>query len=526
MTGPWPWMIGARTLDDLIALRARTTPDAPLLVDESGTTVTCREFADRAERVAAALAAEGIGRGSRVSWQLPTRISALLVLAALRRLDAVQAPMITQYRTREVAVALATSRAEYYLVPGAWQGFDYGAMAAGIAADAPGAHVIEIGHDAPEADPGASFDAGSNADPETVAWIYFTSGSTGAPKGARHTDGTLLAAATAFAGGGRLGEQPGEVAAMGFPVAHIGGVVYLIAALAGGYPVLVQEAFVPDRATADYRRFGVTTTGGAPAFYSALLTMARAVAPEKLVPGLRTLKGGGAACPPEMFGAVRDELGAVLAHDYGMTEVPMIAVADPTDDPAVLAATDGRVIPGNTVRILDPSGQACPSGVLGEIQVSGWAVCRGYTDPTETQKAFTADGWFRTGDLGLLYPSGHVEVVGRLKDIINRKGENIAPQEIEELLATHPAVAEVAVIGVPDGERGELVCAIVTPSDPGAPPALPDLVAHLDRAGLMRQKFPERLEIVGSLPRTGLAKVAKSELRDRFSSPRTDERQD
>jgi cyclohexanecarboxylate-CoA ligase len=302
-------------------------------------------------------------------------------------------------------------------------------------------------------------------------------------------------------------------------VAHVGGIQYLISALAGGYPLLLLEAFVPDQAVDLFRRHGVTTTGGAPPFYSALVAMARAAAGEDpLLPALRTLKGGGAPCPPALYREVRAVLGVQLAHDYGMTEVPMIAVADPLDPDDVLAETDGRVLPFNQVRIIGADGAPLPDGDTGEVQVAGAGVCKGYTDRDETARAFTEDGWFRTGDLGRLRPTGHIEVVGRLKDLIIRKGENIAPQEIEELLAQHPAVAEVAVLGLPDADRGERVCAVVVPS-PGRPePELSELTDWLRTAGLMPQKLPEQLELVDALPRTGLAKVAKNELRTRFAT--------
>jgi cyclohexanecarboxylate-CoA ligase len=304
---------------------------------------------------------------------------------------------------------------------------------------------------------------------------------------------------------------------MGFPVAHVGGIQYLISALTGGYGLLLMEAFVPDQAVALFRQHRVTTTGGAPPFYSALVAVARAgAADEPLLPSLRVLKGGGAPCPADLYRQVREVLGVQLAHDYGMTEVPMIAVADPLDPDDVLAETDGRVLPFNRVRVVGADGAELPEGETGEIQVSGGGVCTGYTDPAETAKAFTEDGFFRTGDLGRLRPTGHIEVVGRLKDLIIRKGENIAPQEIEELLAQHPAVVEVAVVGLPDADRGERVCAVVVAA-PGRPePTLQALTDWLRDQGLMAQKLPEQLELVDALPRTGLAKVAKNELRSRF----------
>jgi cyclohexanecarboxylate-CoA ligase len=213
---------------------------------------------------------------------------------------------------------------------------------------------------------------------------------------------------------------------------------------------------------------------------------------------------------------VRDEMGVTVAHDYGMTEVPMICVASPRDTDEQLANSDGKPIPGNEVRIVDDSA-VLPVGAEGEIQVRGAAVCRGYTDPSLDADAFTADGWFRTGDRGLLRPDGHVEVTGRTKDLIIRKGEKIAPLELETLLIQHPAVAEVAVVGLPDDERGERVCAVLVTRADASAPSLNEISSFLRAKGLMPQKLPEQVEIVGELPRTGLGKVAKLALRDKFS---------
>jgi cyclohexanecarboxylate-CoA ligase len=516
----WPWMISTTTVDELLRLRARTTPGAPLLLDASGASLSCAEVDERVSRVAAALAGHGIGAGSRVAWQLPTRVGSILVMLALRRLGAIQAPIIPLYREREVAAVVETTGAQFLLHPGTWGGVGYAELArdalARLPADRVAVRLVEIPHDAPESDPADLVPA--EADPYLAAWVYFTSGSSGRPKGARHSDTTLLVTARSFGGIGELNKEPGEVGGVAYPVAHIGGIEFLITALACGFPLLLLERFVPDQSVELFRRYGVTNTGGAPPFYAALVAVARARPAEQALPALRTLKGGGAPCPPSMVGEVADALGAVLAHDYGMTEAPMIAVGCPSDPPEILAATDGRPIPDDRIRLMGESGEVEGHGVVGEVQVSGPGVCLGYTDPAEQEAAFTADGWFRTGDLATFHPSGHVEVLGRLKDMIIRKGENIAPQEIESLLGGHPAVAEVAVIGLADEQRGERVCAVVVPAPDSTPPTLDELVVWLTTAGLMRQKLPEQLEIIDVLPRTGLAKVAKPELRRRFAA--------
>jgi cyclohexanecarboxylate-CoA ligase len=384
--------------------------------------------------------------------------------------------------------------------------------------------------------------------------VYFTSGSSGLPKGARHTDATLFAAAHGWTLQGRVGELDGDVGSMAYPIAHVGGIIYVMSQLISGFPIVLAEAFDP--ATIDlFRRHTVTMSGGSTVFYTALLAAQRAFAsasgspgspgsPDgsgvargtggsggpavatapagsagpRLLPSLRVLKGGGAPCPPAVYWAVREEMGVTVAHDYGMTEVPMICVASPLDTDEQLANSDGRPIPGNEVRIVE-DGVVLTAGAEGEIQVRGAAVCHGYTDPSLDADAFTADGWFRTGDRGRLRPDGHVEVTGRTKDLIIRKGEKIAPLELETLLIQHPGVAEVAVLGLPDEDRGERVCAVLVARGDASAPTLEEVSSFLRGKGLMPQKLPEQVEIVTELPRTGLGKVAKLSLRDKFSRP-------
>jgi non-ribosomal peptide synthetase component E (peptide arylation enzyme) len=146
-------------------------------------------------------------------------------------------------------------------------------------------------------------------------------------------------------------------------------------------------------------------------------------------------------------------------------------------------------------------------------------VFQGYTDPALDAEVFNPDGWLRTGDLGRLHPTGHLEVTGRLKDVIIRKGENLAPQEVEELLAGHPAIAEIAALGLPDPALGERMCVVLAPAPGHTAPGLAEITSFLTAAGLMRQKIPEQIEVVRALPRTGLGKVAKQALRKAYTRP-------
>ncbi|HEY1703873.1 MAG TPA: AMP-binding protein [Trebonia sp.] len=541
-------LLTADSFTGLIAARAAATGDQVMLLDDHGRQITFKDFKHYAERLAETLSAQGICPGSRVAWQLPTRISTIMVMAALARLGAVQAPVIPIYAERETRAAVATSGAEFLLVPGTWRGTDYVARASAIGSAlesslgaAPA--VIVVGDEAPEPDvtgvPGAFVEAGAPAAtgapgaadvpgaggslPPSAAsggWVYFTSGSSGLPKGARHTDASLLAAASGWTSQGEVGAEPGDVGSMAFPVAHVGGIVYVMSQLMRGFPIVVAEAF--DAGTLDlFRRHGVTMGGGSTVFYTGLLAAQRALVsaqgPDaRLLPSLRLLKGGGAPCPPTVFRSVREEMGVTVAHDYGMTEVPMICVASPLDSDEQLADTDGRPIPGNEVRIVEDD-VVLPVGTDGEIQVRGADVFGGYTDASLDASAFTPDGWFRTGDRGHLRPDGHIEVTGRTKDLIIRKGEKIAPLELETLLIQHPAVAEVAVVGLPDDERGERVCAVLTLRAGASALSIGEASSFLRDKGLMPQKLPEQVEFVDELPRTGLGKVAKLVLRDKFS---------
>ncbi|MFJ9414664.1 class I adenylate-forming enzyme family protein [Streptomyces sp. NPDC101227] len=513
---------------DLVDDRARASAGRTMFFDEDGHGVTFDEVRDTALRVAAGLRGLGIGAGTRVVWQLPTRVETVVVSLALARLGAVQTPVIHLLREREVGFILAESAAEFVLVPGVWRGFDYGAMARKLAGD--GLQVISVADGLPVGDPADLPDAAPDGDDGRTTWIYYTSGTTASPKGVEHTDASLIAGGVGLATA--LGMSADDIGSIAFPFAHIAGPDYVIAMLVSGFPAVMLETFEPGRAAAVYRRLGVTMAGGSTAFYQAFLDESRRYRgqspdAERLIPSLRLLSGGGAPMSPELYAAAGRELDCAIVHGYGMTECPMIAMGTPYDSDEQLARTAGRPVTGAEVRIVRADGSEAGSGESGEVTLKGTMLFRRYTDPALTAEAFDEDGYFHTGDLGHLRPDGHLVLTGRLKDIIIRKGENISAQEIEDLVRTHPAVADVAVIGLPDRRRGERVCAVVALAEHSpdsaagpapAPLTLSDLTAHLRAAGLMTQKLPEQLEITAELPRGGpLNKVLKSALRERYA---------
>ncbi|TVZ97819.1 class I adenylate-forming enzyme family protein [Streptomyces sp. BK340] len=488
----------SRTLWDLVARRADLTPDRPVLLQEDRR-LTFGGLRERAERVAAGLYGMGVRPGTVVAWQLPTRIETAVLSFALARLGAVQSPVIPFYRDREVGFALRESRSEFFAVPGVWRGHDHTEMARRLGAKG----VFEAYDTLPEADP--SVLPAPPAEGTSVRWIYWTSGTTSDPKGVLHTDRSLIAGGSCLAHALRL--TPNDVGSMAFPYAHIAGPDYTVMLLLYGFPAVMFEQFALPEALEEYRRHGVTVAGGSTAFYSMFLNEQRRQPDTKVIPSLRLLAGGGAPKPPEVYHCVVREMGVQLTHGYGMTEVPMITMGDPEDTAENLATTEGRPPQGMEIRIVD-----------GEVRLRGEAVCQGYLDPAQTAAAFDPEGFLRTGDLGRVTDSGHLVLTGRLKDVIIRKGENISAKEIEDLLAAHPAVGDVAVIGLPDTERGELVCAVIEQPSGAEKLTLSAVVSYLRSEGLSVHKLPERLEVVDALPRNEtLRKVLKYRLRERFS---------
>jgi cyclohexanecarboxylate-CoA ligase len=343
-------------------------------------------------------------------------------------------------------------------------------------------------------------------DPDERAVLMYTSGTTAEPKGVQHSHRTLLAEATSPV---YTLNGPGARHLGLFPPGHMAGLLSLLRILLLGTPTVIMQAWDATLAGKLIDRHAVTACGGAPVQLSGLLDIQASGTAR-----LRTLREfltGAAPVPPSMIRRA-DAAGITAFRSYGSSEHPTVTAGTIADPLSPRAETDGRLLPGNQVRLVDAGGRDVPDGQQGEILTRGPELFTGYTDQPLNEAAFLPGRWFRTGDIGRIDAGGHLTVTDRLKDIIIRGGENISAKEVEDLLVTHPAVADVAVIPVPDPALGERVCAVVV-ARPGFTFDIEQAREHFATAGAARQKTPEVVVLVDELPRTPAGKVRKDVLR-------------
>jgi cyclohexanecarboxylate-CoA ligase len=514
------------SLWQLIDARAKASPDVMMAIDEAGRTMTFAEYHEQCLRVAAALHERGVGVGTRVSWLLPSRMETFALVGALAYLGAVQNPMIPIYRHREVSFIARQTACELLITIGTFRNFDYPAMVmdatSGIEVnDRPIIVMISETGGLPEGDPSTLPPPARTTD-DDLRWLFYSSGTTSDPKGARHTDATLKAANAGMQWSMDVTSE--DRVAVVFPISHVGGMVWLFNTMQTGCRLLMVEVFDPVNTAHWLAKHDVTCAGAGTFFWLSYLAEQRKQPNVPLFPKVRLFNGGGAPKPAslhyDMKAAMKTDRGsAPLISGWGLTEAPILVMARPEDPDVKLAETDGRAVPGIELRTV-VDGVATPRNVEGELQVKGPMVCKGYLDPALNGDAFADGGpgvgWFRSGDLGVIDTDGHVRITGRLKDIIIRKGENISAKDVEDQLFTHPSIADVAVIGLPDDSSGERACAVVVTAAGATPITFADMTAHLIASGLATFKRPEQLEIVDVLPRNPSGKVLKKDLRVRF----------
>lgn len=510
------------TFWELVVRAADDRPHAPVVSDDHGRSLTRQELRHAAEATGAGLLARGVRTGTIVSWQLPTTIESVVLLVALARIGAVQNPLIPILRTQEVSFITEQVGTELLVVPKEWRGFRHGDMARELASNG-GLDVLEI-------DLAGLGTAGSAeeirlplADTDALApppsldgtrWIYYSSGTTADPKGARHTDGSIMSSASGLLDLMGLGEA--DVYPIPWPITHIGGASVLASSLRGGVHLVLFENFDPAETPVRMARCKPTVLGTAVPFFRAYLEAASHHGDEPLFPSLRFGCFGGAPVPKEIHESMRATFDVPLVGSWGLTEFPNATSAAPNDASEIVTTSVGRPAAGVSVRAVDADGEVCGTGQEGELQLRGPQCFSGYVDGTLNDAAIDADGWFHTGDLGTIDAAGNVRITGRLKDIVIRNAENISVVEVEDLLFRHPDVADAAVVGVPDARTGERVVAFVVLRD-GSVVDLTQIRDHCRDEGLAVQKCPEQLEVVDAIPRNAMGKVLRQDLRSRLA---------
>ncbi|MEV0031694.1 AMP-binding protein [Nocardia sp. NPDC050793] len=502
-----------RALGDLLRETARRAPERTALV----TGDTARSYAqvdDDADRMAHGLLALGIAPGDRVVVQLPNVPEFLTVLFGLLRAGIIPVLTLPAHRRAEIEHLAALSEAVAYVIVDRQGDFDYRELAATVRESVPSLrHVLVLG------EPGAFADLNTvprdgdtlpEIDPSDIALMLVSGGTTGLPKliARTHDDYAYNAAASAAvceltADDVYLATLP---AAHNFPLACPG---ILGTVSVGGAVAFVTDPS-PENAFAAIEKHRVTVTAVVPPL--AQLWCAATEWEDADLTSLRLLQVGGARLAEVNAVEVGPALGATLQQVFGMAEGLLNYTR--LDDPAgLLHTTQGRPLsPADEVRVVDGAGNDVAPGEEGELLTKGPYTIRGYyRAPEHNARAFTPDGYYRSGDLVRRLPSGHLVVSGRIKDVINRGGENISCDELEEHLLAHPAVRHAAAVGLPDAALGEKVCAVLVVD--GAMPTLAEIKTFLTGRGLATYKLPDVLRQADALPITAVGKIDKKALR-------------
>jgi acyl-CoA synthetase (AMP-forming)/AMP-acid ligase II len=457
--------------------------------------------------------------GDVVSYQLPNRVETLITLYGAALAGATLVPIVHFYGPHEVRFILQQVGARVHITAADFGSVDYRETIRAVHADVPSVeHTVLVGDEAlPGTRPFTALlehdplDRLPRVDPDAPALVGYTSGTTAEPKGVIHSGNTIGAEIEQLR---RYEVGASRPLLTGAPLAHaIGLTSGAVLPLVRRHPLHIIDRWEPEWVLQIMEEADVTSGSGATYFLTSLLDAPGFDARHAEL--MESVGLGGSPVP----GAVCDRaeaLGIRTTRCYGSTEHPTISGAANPDPPELRKYTDGALLDGVEVRIVDDDGRDLGPGHVGEVLSRGPELFAGYTDPALTRIAVDDAGWYHTEDLGRLDEHGFLTITDRKKDIIIRGGENVSASEVETLLLRMPGISETAVVAAPDARLGEHACAFVSMIPGNAPPTLSDVQAHLERAGLARQKWPEELRVVDDYPRTASGKITKYVLRDRL----------
>jgi cyclohexanecarboxylate-CoA ligase len=527
-SGAWP----GRTVRSLLTEAAQLHPERTAVVgySDEGTDpvrVDYRRFDELAHRAAWALAHLDVGEGDAVAVMLPNWLEFAALVYGIAEAGGVYVGVPVASGERETFAILQRSKAKVLVVPCRWRRPDPLGLARRLRKSLPNLATVIVADPArPEPQAGAELQQGevfwsalqdlperhfAETDPARVFQFGFTSGTTGEPKGVMNTHDVLQAALRNFAAhiGHRNFGTP-MVQMVASPTGHHSGFIWgiLLTAYLQGTAVFV-ERWVPQQAASIIRTEKVTAMLNAPTFIQDLMATDLAGDPTCT---LQLAVLAGAPVPRGLPSRAGEAFGADICPAWGMTEYG-IAISCAPDLPTAARHTDGIPVPGAEVRIVDPDEHPVAVGVVGDLLVRGPGLFLGYYDrPDETARAFTGEGWFRTGDKALRDEQGYICLRGRSKDIIIRGGENIPVADVENAIIEHPDILNGAVVGYPDERLGERAAAVVV-CKPGTSLDLPALCTYLLANGVSKHYLPELLDTRSELPMTMSGKIRKFELR-------------
>lgn len=528
------WWREETLLDDFLA-KALEDPKRPALVSYvAGQGKPARHTYGELEllsrRCAAALIDLGVEKDEAVSVQLPNTWEFPALMYGIMRAGAIANPLVPIFRSREIEFILGRTKSRILVVPNVYRGFDYAAMALKLRETVPTLeHVVVVGSDRVdsisfeehfvtrcwEEDPNLSTELANRLPAsDDLVEIQFTSGTTGEPKGVLHSYNTVFSGAQAI--DKLYGLDSDDVCFMASTLAHQTGFCYgMLKPLSMGMKVVYQDVWDASQMLDAVETEKIVWTLSATAF-----AMDMVAAQRRRIRDLSSFKFficGGAAIPPKVVEEAREFLGAELIALWGMTENMVVTSTRPGDSVELVSNSDGTPVEWMEIRLMSDDGEVDAVGQAGNLQTRGASQALGYFHREDLYAAATPEeDWFDTGDIARLRSDGGIRIVGRTKDIVIRGGENIPVAEIESLILRHPAVDEVAIIGLPDERLGERACAVVSSSSTSL--TLSQISEFLEDLGTAKQFWPEELVLMTEMPRTPSGKIQKFRLREELGA--------